>query len=217
MAFGKKRQRINTPTGTTKVWSWLTKKTVMEKAAREVMVLKLNFGTNSSEKEKRLQRGAMMLETYLAQYCIQTVWLALRGKGTGTDCRNPDKGMQTTWMPPASVKHMHFHLELNRAKSQISESNLSSVSTCETSWQSSMRYCKIISEQEFCLNCNFCEVLLTTAGETMRKFITVFRPEFKCKGQQLKKEEERIVSDCCLCYRTIESDKIQNGLLRCCF
>lgn len=68
----------------------------MEKAAREVMVLKLNFGTNSSEKEKRLQRGAMMLETYLARYCIQTVWLALRGKGTGTDCRNPDKGTQTT-------------------------------------------------------------------------------------------------------------------------
>lgn len=49
----------------------------MEKAAREVTVLKLNFGTNPSKKEKGLQRRAMMLETYLAQYCIQIVWLAL--------------------------------------------------------------------------------------------------------------------------------------------
>lgn len=55
----------------------LTKERVMEKAAREVMVLKLNFSTNPSEKGKELQRGAMMVETYLAQYCIQTVWLAL--------------------------------------------------------------------------------------------------------------------------------------------
>lgn len=41
-------------------------------------------------------------------------------------------------------------------------------------------------------------MFLSTAGETVRKFVTVFRPEFKCKGQQLKKEEERIFSDCCV-------------------
>lgn len=76
-------------------------------------------------------------------------------------------------MLPASVKHMHVHLVLNGAKSQISESNLSTVSTCETYWQNSVRYCKIISEQEFCLNWNFCEIFLSTAGETMRKFVTL--------------------------------------------
>lgn len=146
----------------------------MEKAAREVWVLKLDFGINPSKKEKRLQRGVMMLEIYLAQYFIQTAWLALkRQRDCGTDCRNPNKRMQTTWMLPASLKHLHIHLELNGAKSQISEPKLSAVSTCETSWQSSMRYCKIISEQEFCLNWHFCEMFSSTAGETMRKFLTL--------------------------------------------
>lgn len=56
-----------------KVWSWLTEKTVKKKAAMEVTVLKLNFDTNPSKKEKGLQREVMMLEMYLAQYCIQTV------------------------------------------------------------------------------------------------------------------------------------------------
>lgn len=64
----------------------------MEKAAREVWVLKLDFGINPSKKEKGLQRGVMMLEIYLAQYFIQTAWLALeRQRDCGTDCRNPNK------------------------------------------------------------------------------------------------------------------------------
>lgn len=51
----------------------MTEKTVKKKAAMEVTVLKLNFDTNPSKKEKGLQREVMMLEMYLAQYFIQTV------------------------------------------------------------------------------------------------------------------------------------------------
>lgn len=50
----------------------LIEETVMEKAAQKLMALKPNFGTKLREREKGLQRVDVILETYLAQCCVQT-------------------------------------------------------------------------------------------------------------------------------------------------
>jgi len=63
-------------------------------------------------------------------------------------------------------------------------------------------------------NWNFYEVLISTAGETMRKFIPPSSEQSlnaKANSQTTNKEEERTVSDCSLHYSSTESDKLQNG------
>lgn len=112
------------------------------------------------ERMNRDYNGELWLAIQLTRYCLKTVWQALKWNGTGTDCRDSDMAMQT-WELPATVKHMYFHLQPNRAKSQILDSSLSVLCTCETSWRSSIRCWKIITEQDIFLKLNFCEVLIS--------------------------------------------------------
>ena len=56
------------------------------------MVLKLNFGTNLGEREKGLQWRDVTLETYLAQCCLQTVWLALDWQRDWNRLQEPEQG-----------------------------------------------------------------------------------------------------------------------------
>lgn len=90
----------------------------MEKAAREVMVLKLNFGTNPSKKEKGLQR-VTMLEMYLAQCCIQTVWLALERQRDWNRLQVPKQGSANNLN--ASCKREAHALPFGAEWSQISD------------------------------------------------------------------------------------------------
>lgn len=80
-------------------------------------MLKLDFGTNPSKKEKRLQRGVMMLETYLAQYCIQTVWLALERQRDWNRLQEPKQGNANNLY--ASCKHEAHALPFGAEWSQI--------------------------------------------------------------------------------------------------
>lgn len=85
----------------------------MEKGAREVTVLKLNFGSNPSKKEKGYKGESSCWK--LAQYCIQTVWLALERQRDWNRLQEPKQ------QGNASCKHKAHALPFGAEWSQISD------------------------------------------------------------------------------------------------
>jgi len=89
----------------------------MGKAARKVIVLKLNFGTNLGEREKGLQRGDVTLETHLVWCCLQTVWLAPERQRDWNRLQGPEQGNENN--PSASCNREVHALPFGAEWSQI--------------------------------------------------------------------------------------------------